>query len=434
MKKIIFAFVLAFGLCLGAGQFQVPVLAHEEDEEPVYPEVLCDAVLVGDCDEDRILYMETEDEEALISPASTTKVMTALLIVEAVERGDLKLDQVVVVGKEIESVNYKSDSNANLIPDEELCINDLLGVLLVQSACEAANVLAVAHSGSEREFVHQMNTRANELGMVSTVYRNAHGLYDAEHVTTLTDLYLLMREAARHDLLMSYLSAERWDVAKTNKSKSRSYMNHARILDSENVNYCSYVVGGKSGYLSQKASALVLLGELPDPLGPNGVHRVVLVLHNTEDLSSSQAFARLYFDTKSLLEWTASHFSTKVLVSSEEALGTLAVSNSVTEKLSYYVTESFSYYLPDAYDERAFVRLIMTDPLLKAPVEAGQNVGTYILKYNDRIIYRGTLMVREGAEQLVPEPLLNIWQGALAGLLFVALLGAGAFLILKKKK
>ena len=149
----------------------------------------------------RMLYGKAEKEKAY--PASITKVMTALLVLEAVDRGDLSVSQPITASYEAANSIDEDSSTAGIEEGEVLTVEQLLYCLLVVSANEAANILAEAVSGSVTDFVALMNQRAAELGCEGTHFANTNGLPDPDHYTTAWDIYLIAREAMKHDLFMT---------------------------------------------------------------------------------------------------------------------------------------------------------------------------------------------------------------------------------------
>ena len=148
----------------------------------------------------RMLYGKAEKEKAY--PASITKIMTALLVLEAVDRGDLSASQPITASYEAANSIDEDSSTAGIEEGEVLTVEQLLYCLLIVSANEAANILAEAVSGSVTDFVALMNQRAAELGCEGTHFTNTNGLPDPDHYTTAWDIYLIAREAMKHDLFM----------------------------------------------------------------------------------------------------------------------------------------------------------------------------------------------------------------------------------------
>lgn len=133
--------------------------------------------------------------------ASITKVMTALLVSEAIDRGELSQDQMITVSSTSQFDLSADGSTANLKPGEVISVKDLMYCLLLPSANEAANILAEAVCGDVASFIELMNQRARELGCTGTHFANTHGLHDDDHYTTAYDICLFTREALKHDLI-----------------------------------------------------------------------------------------------------------------------------------------------------------------------------------------------------------------------------------------
>lgn len=191
-------------------------------------------------------------------PASTTKIMTALL---ALESG--KMDETVTVSKyAIESLEEGS-SVCDLHVGDQLTLHDLLYGLLLESGNDAAIAVAeFVSGGSEQDFVTMMNTRALELGATHTHFANSHGLHDPEHYTTVYDLYLIFNEALKHDEFREILNTMEFNTAiKTSDGNMRSInwkpTNYYASGDAK-VPEGTTILGGKTGTTDQAGSCLVL--------------------------------------------------------------------------------------------------------------------------------------------------------------------------------
>ena len=140
------------------------------------------AALLVDMDTDYIMYEQNAYEK--VYPASITKVMTAALVLDAVQDGTLSLDQMITAGDTAWQGLDSSSSNQNIQVGEQMSVKDLLYCLMVASANEAANILAVAVAGSIENFVGMMNAKAAELGCTGTHFVNPDGMPDDDHYTT----------------------------------------------------------------------------------------------------------------------------------------------------------------------------------------------------------------------------------------------------------
>ncbi len=196
MKRILsifFAGLFVLALCLGrisAAEFVAPIEAK--------------SVILMEANTKRVLYEQNADEA--LPPASVTKVMTMLLVMEAIDSGRISLQDTVSVSENAASMG---GSQVFLKAGEVMSVEDLLKSVVVSSANDAAVALAEYISGSEEAFVAQMNRRAKELGMVNTVFENTNGLDDTttNHKTSARDIALMSRELiVVHPRILEYSS------------------------------------------------------------------------------------------------------------------------------------------------------------------------------------------------------------------------------------
>ena len=142
-----------------------------------------------------------KDPHALRSCASFTKVMTLCLVFEAIDSGQLSLDQTLTASAHAASMG---GSDIWLEEGESMTVDDLIKATVIMSANDAAVVLAEAVAGSEEAFVAQMNEKAQQLGMNDTVFKNCNGLDEEGHVTSAYDVALMSRELIRHEKVFDY--------------------------------------------------------------------------------------------------------------------------------------------------------------------------------------------------------------------------------------
>ena len=147
----------------------------------------------------QILYESNSDEK--LAPASITKIMSLLLVVEAIEAGQLKTTDIITAS---EFACSMGGSQIWLEPGEQMSVDDLLKACFIASANDATVALAEAVSGSEESFVLLMNERAAELGMADTVFKNTTGLDAEGHLTTAHDVALMSAELIKHEMVKTY--------------------------------------------------------------------------------------------------------------------------------------------------------------------------------------------------------------------------------------
>lgn len=165
-----------------------------QENKDVFNDISAPNLLLAETNSGRILYERNIDEK--IYPASITKLMTAILVVENCE-----LDEIVTVSENAVTSVPIGYVNANLQVEEELTVEDLLYAMLVPSANDAANALAEHVGGSIESFSSMMNTRARELGCTGSNFNNPSGLHEENHYTTTRDLYLIAQKAISNNII-----------------------------------------------------------------------------------------------------------------------------------------------------------------------------------------------------------------------------------------
>lgn len=175
-----------------------------EWENPVgSPELTCKSAVLMEAETGKILYAKNAEEA--LPPASVTKIMTLLLIMEAIDTGMISLSDTVTVSANAASMG---GSQVYLKEGEQMLLEDLLKSVIIASANDAAVALAEYLCGSASAFVEKMNLRAEQLGMTKTRFENVTGLDDTaqNHLTSAYDIALMSRELIRHETILKYSS------------------------------------------------------------------------------------------------------------------------------------------------------------------------------------------------------------------------------------
>lgn len=183
------------------------------------PAIQAKAALLVDANTGRMVYGKNEHEE--LYPASLTKIMTALLTLEAVDSGQLSMDQPITVTESALEGLAADGSTAGIRAGEVLTVEQLLECMLIVSANEACNILAEQVSGSVDAFVGAMNEKAAALGCENTHFVNTTGLHDSQHYTSAWDLYLITAEALKHDDFLRICDMKSATIPATNLSEER---------------------------------------------------------------------------------------------------------------------------------------------------------------------------------------------------------------------
>ena len=260
------------------------------------------AALLVSPESDMVLYEKNADEKR--SPASTTKIMTALLTLENVS--DLSA---VVTAEASDFENVTADSsNAGIKLGEQVTVKDLLYALMLPSANEAAYMLARHVSGSWEQFVDMMNERAAELGCTGTHFCNPCGLHEDDHYTTAHDLYRIAKQAMKDATFRDIVSTVQHRMAKTNLHEERIILTTNQLIFSSFQPW-SYAncLGIKTGHTSQAGNCFVGYAEYGD------AKLFSVVLGCSSSSKEYPTIAASFTDTKSLCQWGFKNFTSKTL-------------------------------------------------------------------------------------------------------------------------
>lgn len=229
------------------------------------------AIVVIDDDSSEILYAKAPDER--LYPASTTKIMTALVAMK-----EYQLDDVVAVTNANESVGHK----AELVPGDQFTVTDLLYALLLNSGNDAAVTLAQHHPQGYSGFINAMNQTATELGLSNTHFTNASGLENSAHYASVRDLAILTRSAMKEPLFKQIVSTPQYAITS---------LNSQRLYKLANLNQLLTTVPGVSGV---KTGWTELAGECLVTTVNQDNHPLTLVILGSQDR---------FGETEKLIQW-----------------------------------------------------------------------------------------------------------------------------------
>lgn len=257
------------------------------------------ASILVDSDTGDVLYSKNSDSK--VYPASTTKILTAILVIEK-----LDLNSTVVVSETAVKIPAGS-SNAALKTGEVISVKDLLYCLMLKSGNDSANVLAEAVSGTVPNFILLMNQKVKDLGLIDTNFTNAHGFHDNNHYTTATDMMKILKYAITKDTFKTICETKEYTIEPTNlTAEKRVYQNTNRLIltkeDSYLSDYYQYCLGGKTGFTDEAGRTLVAFGK-------KGDRNLILGTFDVMDVGKDDG---RYVDAISLFEYGFNNF-TKIL-------------------------------------------------------------------------------------------------------------------------
>ena len=346
MKKtasILTALLLCFLLAAPA--------AALDARDPAAPEVAAPSAVLIERETGTVLYAKDETERR--PPASVTKVMTLLLIAEAVDSGELALDDMVTASERAASMG---GSQIWLEVGEQLSVSDMIKCVAVVSANDCAVALAEHLCGSEAAFVERMNRRAEELGLENTQFTNCTGLFDdTAHYTCALDIAVMSRELLSHEWIKDYTTI--W---------MDSVRDGASELTNTNklVRYYEGCTGLKTGYTSTAMYCLSASAER------DGTEYIAVIMH-AESIESRNK------DASALLDYGFANFRLCPLTSGEE-LPEVAVELG-TEASVTPVYDGGGAVLLRTRDAQGLTWSLELPESVAAPVRAGERLGTLTL-------------------------------------------------------
>lgn len=328
--------LLGLLLCFGGFPFAVSALPFD---------VSAASALLMEAGSGKILYAKDADTRRPM--ASTTKIMTGLLVAE-----NLDLSQTLRIPKAAVGVE---GSSVYLYENEELTVEDLLYALLLESANDAAVALALELSGSVEAFAARMNARAQELGLDGTAYENPHGLDGEGHYTTARDLAKLTAFALTNESFRAVVSTAKKVIPMNNGEGKRLLINHNRLLTSY-----PGAIGVKTGYTQRSGRCLVTAAER------DGVLLVAVTLNAPDD----------WRDHTRLLDYGFSRLRSEELLDASGREGLAAVVGGVSDCVPYRASGPVSVIREQGGE--ALTEVTERKRFFFAPVREGEVLGRIV--------------------------------------------------------
>lgn len=318
------------------------------------PSTTAEGIFLLDNRTNKVLYSRSENKK--MYPASTTKILTAIIVLE-----NCNLNDVVSASYNAVMSIPNGYSTADIQIGEELTAEQLLELLLVCSANDAANVLAEYVGGSIDSFVSMMNTKLNELSLTDSHFTNAFGMQDENHYTTAHDLAFIMKYCLKNDTFRKIAGQASCAIPATNKSGTRTYTSTNELLIPETSHYYSYLTTGKTGFTTQAKECLV------SSAYRDNLELICVVL------GSNDRFA----DTRNLYEYAYSNYSIKNVVNEKDVVTNITVTNASrdTKNLDLLVNEMVPVLINNSESISEIIPEITLNENISAPIEEGTVLG-----------------------------------------------------------
>ena len=272
--------------------YYYPIESNEIKNWPQGPAIEAASATVLDMDSGTFLYSKNAEEKQY--PASITKIMTTLLLVENCDLDDEITFSDIVYDLE------EGSSHLGIQPGEKMKLRDAAYGIMLASANDISNGVAEYIGGSISGFADLMNERAKEIGCVNTHFSNPHGLYSDDHYTCAYDMALIAKTAYGNETFRKIVTARSYTIPKTNLTDEERYLvNHHKMMQSDEEYYWEYCTGGKTGFTSQCLNTLVTYAE------KDGRRLVSVILR-------VNGAGKAYDESRQILEYGFDNFSSVI--------------------------------------------------------------------------------------------------------------------------
>ena len=413
--KIIFIIIFVLNIFIPNNIFAENILNTDNKdneiikvEKDIFKDITAPNLILAETKTGRILYERNVDKQ--IYPASLTKLMTAILVVENSE-----LDEIVTVSENAVISVPAGYVNSNLQVGEELTVEDLLYVMLIPSANDAANALAEHVGGSIESFSTMMNSRAKELGCTSSNFTNPSGLHQEEHYTTTRDLFYISQEAIQNKTIQKILGTTTYTLPSTNK-----YTGEKRVFTTTNYMirgsltkfYCDYCIGAKTGYTGEAKNCVVEFAK------KDGIELTAIIMGENANVKGQK-----FLDAKIMFEYVFKHYKNEQVATKNQKYETIKINNGTKETRNLDVLYKENINILKDTEEKKEILKNTEYTNVKAPLKKGEVVGKIIYTH-EGINYEVELIANNNVEE----------SKVLANLLKILLIALIIYIIYNLKK
>lgn len=325
------------------------------------------SAIVIDANSGTVLY--DKDAKKKIYPASTTKVLTAIV---AIENSDM--DDVLTVSENALTGQENNGTHIGLKLDEQITMKDALYGMMLESANDAAIAIAEGISGSEEEFAKLLNKKVKDLGLTDSNFVTPNGLFDENHYTTAYDMAKITEYAMKNEEFKELFGASKYTLSKTNKRSEALDIYTTHRMTSGKSKYYEYTIGGKTGYLDESKCNLVTAAQKDD---------TTLIAY----VATNSSPYDICDDTQKLFEECFAKYQSTT-VKKDKSGNTV---NSLIDESSYKIkrseasSENVAITLPkDIKASEVQFKIVEKD--ISFPVEKGDVTGYLQATYNDEVV------------------------------------------------
>ena len=321
-----------------------------------------------------IIYQKNVHEK--LPPASMTKIMSMLLIMESIENGIIAWDEIITVSDNASSMG---GSQILLETGEKMTVEDLFKGIAIASGNDAVVALAEAIAGTEEMFVKMMNDKAKELGLKNTNFKNPHGLDAANHYSTAYDMAMIAKELIKYEKVLEYTSI--YETYLRQNLPTKIWLVNTNKL----VRFYEGLDGLKTGYTSEAGYCLTFTAK------KNNM-RLLGVVMGEPDSTTRNA------EVKEMLDYGFAQYEVDTMLSTKSVLDTKEVDKGKQRYVDLVPTENINFLNKKTDGKRNASYEVKIDNL-KAPLKVGDKVGTLIIKEDNNKTRSVDITVAEDVEK-----------------------------------
>src|SRR5699024_2344954 len=341
----------------------------EEKEEALNLAPDAKSAILIERDTGEILFDKNAHQK--LSPASMTKIMTLLLVMEAIDKGNLTLNEMIRVSERASSMG---GSQVFLEAGEEMSVEDLLKAIAIASGNDASVALAERLAGSEEAFVKMMNDKAKELNLENTKFQNSSGLPADDHYSTSYDMAVISKELLKYETITDYTSIYE-DYLRKGEENEFWLVNTNKL-----VRFYSGVDGLKTGYTNEAKYCLAATAKRDDM-------RVIAVVMGSDTVKERNA------TISQMLDYAFNHFETKKLFDKGDTITSIRLLKAENKNIPIVASESVStlYKKGESIDD--ITQMVELNETFDLPLQIGDQVGTLTVKQGDEMLSETPLTV-----------------------------------------
>lgn len=332
------------------------------------------ASIIVEASTGEILYENNINEK--YAPASMTKMMSLLIVMEYIEGGGMKLDEMVTVS---ENASSMGGSQVFLKVGEKMSVSDLLKGVSIASANDAIVALAERVAGTEEAFVKKMNERARELGLKNTNFKNVHGLDEANHYSTAHDMAMIAKELVSHEKILEFSSIYE-DYLRANTDEQVWLVNTNKL-----VRFYKGADGLKTGYTKEAGYCLTATAK------KDGMRLITVVMGEPDSATRNT-------ETMKLLDYGFEQYELETMLTKNSVIGKAKISKSTKEKVDIVPLEDVTLLHKKGEQKKNSSYELKLDDI-KVPVKKGDKVGELYVLEDKNVIRKIPVSVKEDVKK-----------------------------------